>query len=292
MVSGQYRILIYFALLFALTVNIVLAGTTGKIAGRVVDKETREPLIGLNVVVKGTSLGAATDIDGYYAILSVPPGIHNIITSMIGYSTVTVNGVRVLIDQTATVNVEMESQAIESGVVEVVAERHVVKKDVSSSVSTVQPEELEVLPVTSINDMVSLQVGVEDGFVIRGGNASDMLLNVDGATQRDPRNNKPISNIALSSIQEVSIEKGGFAAEYGQARSGVVNIVQKEGDISHYSGSINVKYSAPQQKYFGMSEYDPYSMWNRPYMDPAVCWTGTNNGACSIYFSTVFATGY
>jgi outer membrane receptor protein involved in Fe transport len=283
MSSGKYRILIYFVLLFALTVNIVLAGTTGKIAGRVVDKETGEPLIGMNVIVKGTSLGAATDIDGYYAILSVPPGIHTTITSMVGYSTVTVNEIRVLIDQTATVNVEMVSQAIEAGIVEVIAERHIVKKDVSSSISAIQPGEMEILPVTSINDMVSLQAGVEDGFVIRGGNASDMLLNVDGATQRDPRNNKPISNIALTSIQEVSIEKGGFAAEYGQARSGIVNIVQKEADVSHYSGSINVKYSPPQQKYFGMSVYDPMSMWNRPYMDPEVCWTGTNNGKWSTY---------
>jgi len=283
MVSGQYRILIYFVILFVLTINIVLAGTTGKIAGRVVDKETGEPLVGINVVVKGTSLGAATDIDGYYAILSIPPGTHTIVVSMVGYSTVTVNEIRVLIDQTATVNVEMASQAIEAGIVEVIAERHIVKKDVSSSVSAIQPDELESLPVTSINDMVSLQAGVEGGFVIRGGNASDMLLNVDGATQRDPRNNKPISNIALTSIQEVSIEKGGFAAEYGQARTGVVNIVQKEGDVAHYYGSINVKYSPPQQKYFGISEYDPNSMWNRPYMDPTVCWTGTNNGAWSIY---------
>lgn len=283
MSSGKYRILIYFVLLFALTVNIVLAGTTGKIAGRVVDKETGEPLIGMNVVVKGTSLGAATDIDGYYAILSVPPGIHTTTTSMVGYATVTVNEIRVLIDQTATVNVEMVSQAIEAGIVEVFAERHVVKKDVSSSVSAIQPEEMESLPVTSINDMVSLQAGVEDGFVIRGGGASDMLLQVDGATRRDPRNNKPISIIALSSIQEVSIEKGGFAAEYGQVRSGVVNIVQKEADISHYSGSVTVKYSPPQQKYFGLSVYDPNSMWNRPYLDPAVCWTGTDNGNWDIY---------
>jgi outer membrane receptor protein involved in Fe transport len=283
MSSGRYRILIYFVLLFALTVNIVLAGTTGKIAGRVVDKETAEPLVGINVVVKGTSLGASTDIDGYYAILSVQPGIHTITVSGVGYSSVTVNGINVLIDQTATVNVEMMSQAIQSEAVVVTAERHVVKKDVSSSVSALQPEEMVNLPVASVNDMVSLQAGVEDGFIIRGGAASDMLLNVDGATQRDPRNNKPISNIALSSIQEVSIEKGGFAAEYGQARTGIVNIVQKEGNVSHYSGSLNVKYSPPQQKYFGISEYDPNSMWNRPYMDPAVCWTGTNNGAWSIY---------
>jgi outer membrane receptor protein involved in Fe transport len=288
MSSGKYRIIIYFVLLFALTINIVLAGTTGKIAGRVVDKETGEPLIGINVVVKGTSLGAATDIDGYYAILSVPPGIHTTITSMVGYSSVTVNEIRVLIDQTATVNVEMVSQAIEAGIVEVVAERHVVKKDVSSSVSTIPPEELESLPVTSINDMVSLQAGVEDGFVIRGGGADQLLLQVDGNTQRDPRNNKPISNIALSSIQEISIEKGGFAAEYGQVRSGIINIVQKEADVAHYSGSINVKYSPPQQKYFGISVFDPNSMWLRPYLDPAVCWTGTNNGNWNQYLKNQY----
>ena len=283
MVSGQYRILIYFAIFFTLTINSVLAGTTGKIAGRVVDKETGEPLIGINVIIKGMSLGAATDIDGYYSILSVPPGIHTAVASMVGYASVTVNEIRVLIDQTATVNIVMESQAVESGVVEVVAERQVVKKDVSSSISAIPPEELESLPISSVNEMMTSQAGVEDGFIIRGGGADQSLLQVDGATQRDPRNNQPISNIALSSIQEISIEKGGFTAEYGQVRSGIINIVQKEADVAHYSGSINVKYSPAQQKYFGMSVYDPNSMWLRPYLDPAVCWTGTDNGNWNQY---------
>jgi outer membrane receptor protein involved in Fe transport len=290
MVSGQYRILIYFALFFTLTINIVLAGTTGKIAGRIVDKETHEPLIGINVVVKGTSLGAATDIDGYYAILSVPPGTHNIVVSMVGYSTVTVNEIHVLVDQTATVNVEMVSQAVEAGVVEVIAERTIIKKDVSSSVSAIQTEEIASLPISSVNEMMNSQAGVENGFMIRGGGADQLLLQVDGATQRDPRNNKPISNIALSSIEEISIEKGGFTAEYGQVRSGVINIVQKEADVAHYSGSINVKYSPPQQKYFGMSVFDPNSMWLRPYLDPAVCWTGTNNGSWNQYMQNQYPT--
>jgi outer membrane receptor protein involved in Fe transport len=283
MSSGKYRILVFFALLFALTINIVLAGTTGKIAGRVVDKETGEPLIGINVVVKGTSLGAATDIDGYYAILSVPPGVQIITASMVGYATVTVNEIRVLIDQTATVNVEMVSQAIEAGVVEVIAEMHVVKKDVSSSVVALQSEEMQSLPITSITNVVGLQAGVEDGLVIRGGASDQLLFQIDGVTLRDPRNNQPISTVALSSIQAVSIERGGFNAEYGQVRSGIVNIVEKTGDVSYYSGSITVKYSPPQQKYFGMSVYDPNSMWNRPYLDPNVCWTGTTNGYWNSY---------
>ena len=190
MVSSQYRILIYYILLFIMTINIVLAGTTGKIAGRIVDKETGEPLIGINVVVKGTSLGAATDLDGYYSILSIPPGVHTAIASMVGYSSVIVDEINVLVDQTATVNIQMVSQAVEAGVVEVIAERHVVKKDVSSSVSAVPTEEIESLPISSVNEMMTSQAGVENGFIIRGGGADRSLLQVDGATQRDPRNNQ------------------------------------------------------------------------------------------------------
>ena len=290
MSSDRYRILVYFVLVFALTVNIVLAGTTGKIAGRVVDKETNEPLIGINVVVKGTSLGAATDIDGYYAILSVPPGIHTIITSMVGYATVTVNEIRVLIDQTATVNVTMVSQAIEAGIVEVIAERNIVKKDVSTSVAAMQPEEIQSLPVSSIDQVVGLQAGVENGMVIRGGSADQLLLQIDGVTQRDPRNNSPISSVALTSIEEVAIEKGGFNAEYGQVQSGVINIVGKEGGVAKYSGAIQVKVSPPAPKNFGLSVYDPNSMWNKPYLDPAVCWTGTNNGNWDFYTQRQYPT--
>jgi outer membrane receptor protein involved in Fe transport len=244
----------------------------------------------MNVVVKGTSLGAATDIDGYYAILSVPPGIHTVITSMVGYSTVTVNEIRVFIDQTATVNVEMVSQAIEAGVVEVIAERNIVKKDVSTSVAAMQTEEIQTLPVSSIGQVVGLQAGVENGMVIRGGGADQLLLQVDGVTRRDPRNNNPISSVALTSIDEVAIEKGGFNAEYGQVQSGVINIVAKEGGVAKYSGAIQVKVSPPAPKNFGLSVYDPNSMWNKPYLDPDVCWTGTNNGSWDYYKQRQYPT--
>jgi outer membrane receptor protein involved in Fe transport len=280
---GKYRILIIAIMCFMLVINVLHAGTTGKIAGRVVDKESGNPLPGVNVIVKGTFLGAATDVDGYYAILSVPPGEQTVEASMIGYTTVTVNEVRVLIDQTAPVNIEMVSEVIEAASIVVVAERNLVKKDVSTSVSAVQPQEIEALPVTNLDDVVSLQAGVEKGLMVRGGGSDELLLQIDGVTFRDPRDNKPISAIPLTSIQELSIERGGFNAEYGQVRSGLINAVQKEGGISHYSGIATAKYSPAQQKYFGMSVYDPYSMWNRPYMDPAVCWTGTTNGAWDEY---------
>jgi outer membrane receptor protein involved in Fe transport len=262
---------------------MVFAGTTGKIAGRVIDEQTGEALIGVTVLVKGTSLGASTDFDGYYTILYVPPGTHTIVASMVGYAPVSVNEVRVLIDQTATVDIKMTQRVIETGAVEVVAERNVVKKDVSTSVAAVQSEEIQSLPVSTISEVVGLQAGVDDGLIVRGGSADELLLQIDGVTQRDPRNNSPISTVALTSIEEVSIEKGGFNAEYGQVQSGVINIVAKEGSTSKYTGAIQVRYSPPAPKHFGVSVYDPNSMWSRPYLDPAVCWTGTDNGAWDDY---------
>ena len=290
MSSGKYQIPIYFVLLVLLLANICFAGTTGKIAGRILDKENGEPLIGVSVIIKGSSLGAATDIEGYYAILNVPPGVHTAVASMVGYSAVTVSEIHVLIDQTATIDISMAPQAIEAAAVDVVAERNVIKKDVSTSVASVQSEEIQSLPVSSVDQIVGLQAGVEDGMVIRGGSADELLLQVDGVTQRDPRNNNPISTVALTSIDEVSVEKGGFNAEYGQVQSGVINIVGKEGSVNNYFGAVQAKYSPPSPKNFGTSVYDPNSMWNRPYLDPAVCWTGTSNGSWDYYTQRQFPT--
>jgi len=278
----KYRILITIIIIL-MSVQIVFPGTTGKITGRIVDKETKEPLVGVNVVVKGTTLGATTDLNGYYVILHVPPGNQTIVASMVGYATVTVSDIEVRIDQTSTVDIEMASEAIELGSITITAERKLVKQDVSTSVVAVRPDEIQTLPVTSLNDVIGLQAGVEEGLVIRGGSADQLLFQLDGVTLRDPRNNKPIASVALSSIQEVSIERGGFNAEYGQVRSGIINIIAKEGSATNYYGAMQVKYSPPTPKHFGISVFDPNSMWNKPYLDPAVCWTGTQNGAWDLY---------
>lgn len=148
--------------------------------------------------MKGSSLGAATDIDGYYTILSVTPGVHTLVASLVGYAPMNINDVQVHIDQTTPVNVEMISQAVETGDVIVIAERNIVKKDVSTSVVAVQSEEIKTLPIASIDNVVGLQAGAENGLMVRGGGSDQLLFQIDGVMLRDPRNNKPISTIALS----------------------------------------------------------------------------------------------
>ena len=268
-----------FSLMFIImSVSMVFAGTVGKIAGTVIDAETGDPLAGANVLVVGSSMGAAADLNGNYTILQVPPGIYDVQVSVIGYASTTVSMVRVRIDQTARVDFSMKMEALEGEAVTVVANRNAVKEDVATSVVAFSGDDVEELPLSTVDEAVQLQAGVEEGMVIRGGGADESLLLVDGVTMRDPRNNQPVSGIALSAVKELAVERGGFNAEYGQVRSGVVNIVTKEGSKSGYHGSMTVKYSPPAAKHFGVSPYDKASMWFVPYLDEDVCWTGTKNG--------------
>jgi hypothetical protein len=85
--------------------GVVLAGTTGKIAGKVTDAETGEPLLGANVIIDGTDLGASTDAEGDYFVLRVPPGTYSVRASMMGYTIMNQTGVRVEVDRSVTVGV-------------------------------------------------------------------------------------------------------------------------------------------------------------------------------------------
>ena len=271
----------------------LLAGTTGKIAGKVTDSETGQPLPGVNVLIDGTSMGAATNVDGTYAILNVPPGSYNIRFSMVGYEKTTVEGVRVDIDLTSNINATLHQKALTVGEVVVTAQHPIVVRDVSNSVYNIQTENIETLPVQTVAEVLAVQAGIEQsssGILVRGGGANQTIFVVDGFRLNDERSNIPYSAVSLASAKDIQVQTGGFNAEYGNVRSGIVNVITKEGDRSRYTASINVTYGPPQQKHFGISPYAANSYYNRPYTDPAVCWTGTKNGAWDIYTQESYPT--
>lgn len=279
---------LYFRYLASLLIGLLIcslafAGTTGKISGRVVDATTGEPLPGTNVVISNTMMGAAADMDGYYTILNVPPGLYNLSAMAIGYTKITIDEIRVRIDQTAKADFNMSMEAIEGEAVSVVADRNNLKPDVGTSVVAVTDVEVKALPISTVDQVVELQAGVEEGLEIRGGSSDEVLFQLDGVTLRDPRNNRPITGVALSAINEISVERGGFNAEYGQVRSGLINVITKEGEKDHYEATATVKYSPPTAKNFGLSPFDRNSMWSKPYLDDEVCWVGTQNGAWDEY---------
>ncbi len=270
------RVLLFLLLISVMVPAMVFAATTGKIAGTVTDAKTGEPLPGVNVVIQGTTMGAATNLEGYFSILNVPPGNYTLKATYIGYTTTTVQNVKVDIDLTTTVNLELASEVIEGEEVTVVASRPVVVQDISSSQTNIESEQVEALPIQRTSEVVDVQAGVL-GLEIRGGDAGQMAFMLDGVTLRDERTNQPLTNVSMSSIKAVKVQTGGFNAEYGNVRSGVVNVVTREGDRDRYSGTIRIDYSPAAQKHFGSSPYEADSYWNRPYLDDAVAWTGTGS---------------
>ena len=147
------------SLLLIFVIQFLFAGTTGKISGKVVD-ESNQPLIGCNIIIKGTSLGAATDIKGEYFIINVPPGIYNINASMIGYGAVTIEGTQVMVDLTAKANFFLKPESIEGEEITVTAEKPTVRLDQTSMSAVVSSEDIENLPVTDVGDIIELQAGI------------------------------------------------------------------------------------------------------------------------------------
>ena len=276
------RIIKYFFFIF-LSSSYSFAGVTGKVSGQITDISTGEPLIGANVVLSGTLLGAATDIDGYYHILNVPPGYYDLRINMIGYAEKSITKVRVEIDLTAVINVDLSVEAIAGEMVVVEANQKLVKVDVASSQKSISSNQIAEMPVSSVSEVVGLSAGVS-GLSVRGGSYNETQFMVDGLVLNDERTSEPTTGIPLSAVQDISLQTGGFGAEYRNARSGVINVVTREGSKDSYSGTISIRQSPPAQKHFGMSPYDSESFWFKPYLDDEVAWTGTNNGAWDEYF--------
>ena len=232
--------LIAFLLLMSSLVE-VRAGTTGKIAGRVVDAKSKDPLIGVNVLAVGKQLGGSTDVDGNYFIINIPPGKYQLRATAVGYSPSVVDNVVVSADQTTKVNFEVSEQAIEVGGVEIIATRPIVQKDLTSTTSTVNSDQISKLPLETVSSVVNLQAGVVEGH-FRGGRTGEVKYLVDGISVNDVFSGSQSLEPEINSVQEIQVLSGTFNAEYGEALSGVVNQVTKiagdkyTGQLTLYSG--------------------------------------------------------
>ncbi|MCS7054539.1 MAG: TonB-dependent receptor [Ignavibacterium sp.] len=232
---------IIILLLFALS-ELLFAGITGKIAGKVTDAETGEPLVGINVIIEGTGLGAATNVDGNYVINNVEPGTYNLIFSGVGYQKKIVTNVKVSSDFTTRIDVQLSVETIGLETIVVEAKRPLVRKDLTSSHTVIDNTQIEALPVESVDQLLALQAGITKGaggeLHIRGGRSTEIAYNVNGISSINPYDYGRTVQISTNAIQELSVVSGTFNAEYGNALSGVVNAITKEGGLK-YTGSLS-----------------------------------------------------
>jgi len=274
--------LLMATVLFLSAGTLAMGAAVGKIAGRIVDGATGAPLIGANVMVEGTMLGAAADDNGDYFILNVPPGQYALRAQMIGYSTVVTPEVHVMIDLTTTVDFEPNVETIAGEEVVVIAQRMIVQPDVSGSELNIATEEIVAGKFQHVKNLITAQVGVnsispyEDQPEIRGSGIGESLFIVDGFSQVDPLTNRPAYKVNLDAVQEMKMATGGFLARYGNMRSGVITVVTKEGGAS-FHGSANIQYSSPGLKHFGPMMFGHQSPMVTPFVDPdAGAFTGVD----------------
>ncbi|MCF7824177.1 MAG: TonB-dependent receptor [Candidatus Marinimicrobia bacterium] len=264
-----YKSIIQRSFVLAIMCSTAFAGVSGKIAGMIKDAYSGEPLIGCNVVLEGTYFGGATDIDGSFVILNIPPGEYTIKANMIGYASGRMEGIIVAIDLTTEIKLELNSELLEGEEVIVTFERPKVQRDRTSSQVHVDGAMINDLPVEEVSEVLELQSGVTKdaggGIHIRGGRSRELVYWIDGVPVSDGYDGSQIVEVDKNAIQELQMVSGTFNAEYGQAMSGIINMVTKTGG-DKFSANLDMSMggwlATTDDIFLGLDTYDPTSNLN------------------------------
>lgn len=268
----KHKIIIYSCLmLFSLYSITFPQGGKGKIAGRVIDDKTNEPLVGANVYIEGTFIGATTDLKGHYVILNVQPGKYSLTASMIGYGKVTKKDVEVFIDRTTEVNFRLKDVSIQIQDVVVIAEKPKIIKDQTSTSTTISDEQIKVAAVEGIRGIMNLSSSfvrnAQGDYQVRGSGSYEVNFQINGIEQinasttapgqfaTSKANNSWKYDVNPLGVQQLQMISGGFSAEYGNAQAGVVKVIMKEGSAK-FNGDIRVEIRPLGQYHWGPYLYD------------------------------------
>jgi outer membrane receptor protein involved in Fe transport len=220
--------------------------TSGKLTGVITDAETGEPLVGAQVYLEGTGLGALTGENGRYFIVNVPPATYTVVVEMLGYQTVRTENVVVVIDATRNLSVQLTPQAIAVEEIRVEVERTpLVEVQARGSQDLISSDELANLPVRSVEEALELKQGfyvVPDNenilafteksrgitpIRIRGGRNGETVTLIDGIPINNFIFGGPAFSLTRAAVGQITFMKGGFPPKYGNALSGIINIATK-----------------------------------------------------------------
>jgi outer membrane receptor for ferrienterochelin and colicin len=227
--------------LVLMVLSPVLLLAAGKIRGKVVDKGTGEPLVGANVVVVGTSMGAATNIAGEFIILNVPPGTYTMRSSYVGYQTITISNIRVNNELSTDASFQLPSEGVTVQTVEIVAERPLINKSATNAVRIIDAEFFEKLPARGTNAAIVIQPGVVSfggNIYIRGGRPDEVGYMVEGVTATDVVNGGNAVYTSAEAVEQLQVQAGGFSAEFGNANAGLVQSQLRIGNPEQWRANV------------------------------------------------------
>ncbi len=233
--------LILFMIVFSFSSLFAQSGS-GKLAGKILDAETNEPLPGANITLVNTSQGAAADLNGNYFILNITPGTYDVQISFVGYGTKIVKDIRIVTGITYELNQVLSAGLSMDEIV--ITDKKFFEEKSTNTVKVMDSKQIQRLPVKGVSNLASLQAGVviaegsggADGNAtinVRGGRGGEVLYIVDGIPQNDAYSGTNNSQVSNAAIDQLSFQIGGYEAKYGQAQSGIINVTTKSGSPTY-----------------------------------------------------------
>lgn len=223
---------------------------TGSIRGFVYDKGTGEPMIFTNVLIKGTTQGVATDVNGYFSLTKLKPGEVTLEISSMGYDkleetfTVTANEI-------TTVKLEVSESSVQMDAVQVSAEAQERTTEVKISDFKITPKEMQQIPTVGGEPDLAQYLQVLPGVVftgdqggqiyIRGGSPVQNKVMLDGMVVYNPFHSIGFFSVFDPDIiRNADVSTGGFNAEHGGRTSSIMDITTRNGNTKRFGGKVAV----------------------------------------------------
>lgn len=254
----------YFYFIFILASLIGASNTfaqkQGTVLGTVTDSKTREALVGVTILVEGTSFGTTTDPEGKYRI-ELPTGSYNIKATFVGYSPLTKFNVVLTSGNAQQINFELLEETVQLEAATVVLNRSisVATTETPNSVQKLTTEEIKNNPGGNFDISRVIQVlpgvggtagsvgGFRNDLIIRGGGPNENVFFLDGieipvinhfATQGSSGGPTGILNVSF--IEDATLSSSSFNARYDNALSSVLQFKQRTGNPDRFQGNVRV----------------------------------------------------
>ena len=241
------RQLIFIFSILLLTTSVF--SQTANIRGFVYDKSSGEPIMFCSVFLKGTNIGAATDINGMYNISKVKAGDYTIVATYIGYDTSAVQ-ITLKTGKILTQNLEISESAIQLNEVKISAARAEMRTEVKAAVIKITKQDMEMIPTIGGEPDLAQYLQVIPGVVftgdqggqlyIRGGSPIQNKVLLDGMTIYSPFHSIGLFSVFDTDIiRNTDVYTGGFSAEYGGRISSIMDIKTIDGNKKEFGGKLS-----------------------------------------------------
>ncbi len=246
---------IFLIIIIGVSAMTLLANApSGTLTGTITDRDTKHPLPGANVILEGTEMGAATDLNGRFEIRGVPVGSYSIRVHMIGYKSQARANVHSLANRPGVINVALEPTVLTGSDIVVTAGYFEKVKDAATSVRSVDFEEIRSDPVgaydilSMMQSLPSVVSGADqtNEIIVRGGAPGENLFVMDHLDVPYPvhypeqgAGGGPVTMVNTDFIERIDFFAGSFPARYGDKLSSVMDVTVREGNRESHESKVS-----------------------------------------------------